>query len=155
MTEPTLTDWHTLYTTTRERFPDAPGLPEGYRISDHVDYGETVMQSGSRREGVLYITFCSLDTRAAFCVMLDWAMRFGAWWADQTPEFDDDYTIRGGENRCQAIYNSEKRLWAAYSSRLVSPGTETHAKQVWEDYSEHPSHHAAYFAAVQAIVGGE
>jgi hypothetical protein len=36
MTEPTLTDWHTLFTTVRERFPDAPGLPEGYfRISRH------------------------------------------------------------------------------------------------------------------------
>jgi hypothetical protein len=86
MTEPTLTDWHTLYTTTRERFPDAPGLPEHYRISDHVDYGETVMQSGSRREGVLYITFCSLDTHAALCVMLDWALRFGAWWGRRDTE---------------------------------------------------------------------
>jgi hypothetical protein len=156
MTEPTLTaeehpdspslsDWHTLYTTTRERFPECPCL--GPKTHPQNFYGTVRLFKSTP----VIVTDEPYPDSVCLMIWLDWAIRFGAWWADQTPEFDDDWTIRGGENRCQAIYNSEKRLWAAYSSRLVSPGTETHAKQVWEDYSEHPSHHAAYFAAVQAI----
>jgi hypothetical protein len=123
MTEPTLTDWHTLFTTVRERFPDAPGLPEGcdlFFITDH--------ESQMSIPGTLGSTLSS-DSTAALCIMLDWAIRFGAWWED----------VANGRDFSVFSINS-RWSWHCVEDQEFSFDAMSN------------THHAAYFAAVQAIV---
>jgi hypothetical protein len=129
MTEPTLTDWHTLFTTVRERFPDAPGLPEGYEfIVDDIG-GDSALFHSPR------LWLVPDDT--ALCVMLDWAIRFGAWWVQQ---------------RRKGAFSVE-HVWNYGWTVDVTDYTEKGANELLSTIggSTGWSHHAAYFAAAQAI----
>lgn len=120
MTDPTPTDWDTLYTTVRQRFPDAPGLPDEFSFD--LDDGVITEDLGCGAEHFH-------NDYAVLCIMLDWAMRFGAWWFD-----------RGGANYFDVT--DEGGYW---SSSVESESTDMKREH-------HASHHAAYFAAVQAVV---
>ena len=120
---PSLSDWHTLYTTTRERFPDGPGLPDGYKWAEGADEDSRVVHWS-------YNLNTWLPKHAALCVMLDWAIRFGAWWER-----------RDAGNRSVVVrLDIQGWTWSVRNEY----GTRT----TWDHL---PSHHAAYFAAVQAI----
>ena len=132
MTEPPLTDWHTLLTTVRARFPDAPGLPDEFSFD---------LDDGVLREDIGWGEEHFHNDYAALCVMLDWAMRFGAWWTQQR---------RKRELVVEHVWNYG---WTVD----VTDYTEKGAKEILSTIGELTewSHHAAYFAAVQAIVGDE
>jgi hypothetical protein len=129
MDDPTLTDWRALYTTTRERFPDAPGLPEGYSfVPDDIDGGSAL----------LYEPYLQVEpSDAALCVMLDWAIRFGAWWVQQR---------RKGAFSVEHVWNYG---WTVDVTDYTERGVEEILSTIGG--STGWSHHAAYFAAAQAI----
>jgi hypothetical protein len=140
MTEPTLTDWHTLFTTVRERFPDAPGLPEGYFLVPHL-------KAFPEKGYSLYFGFSEdppewghfVPYTVALCVMLDWAMRFGAWWTLSDP-------------KCEINISPEDHVWSVdvYHRRNIEDRGRLMAGLLLS--ADFKSHHAAYFEAVQAVV---
>jgi hypothetical protein len=136
MTEPTLTaeehpdspslsDWHTLYTAVLERFPDAPVLPQRYLF---VPPPRASPEDGLRFVHWTYNLNTWFPKHAALCVMLDWATRFGAWWESSA------------EKNVLSVYSGAGG-WSWWSKTAT---TEKRGRGK-------VSHHAAYFAAVQAI----
>lgn len=132
MTEPTLSYWHTLYTTTRERFPDAPGLPEDYEFVVDDMAGDSALLHSP------YLRLVPDDT--ALCIILDWAMRFGAWWVLSDP-------------KCEITISPVDHVWSVdvYHRRDIEDRGRLLAGLLLS--ADFKSHHAAYFAAVKAIAG--
>jgi hypothetical protein len=132
VTDPTLTEWHALLASARERFPDAPGLPQMYffvpppKAFPEDGYILHFGLSEDPPERGYFVPHAS-----ALCVMLDWAIRFGAWWEDAASA--RDFSV---------FSISSRWFWSCDNYQDFS----------FESMSD--THHAAYFAAVQAIVGG-
>jgi hypothetical protein len=140
MTEPTLTakehpdspslsDWHALFTTVRERLPDAPGLTDEFSFD---------LDDGVLREDLGLGAEYYHSGYTALCVMLDWAMRFGAWWVLSDP-------------KCEIDISPIDHVWSVdvYNRRNIEDTGRLLSGILLS--ANFKSHHAAYFAAVQAI----
>lgn len=93
-TNPTLADFAAALDRIRERWPDAPGLPEGYYFKDIGGIGT-----------VLYLEYppASADLvakHAALALCVTTAMEIGAWWVQR------DYG-----NRSQFVYAGDCQWW--------------------------------------------
>lgn len=127
MTEPTLADWHSLYMDFRSRWREGPGLPTDCDLF-FINDDESQMSIPDTNGSVL-----SSSNPAALCIMLDWAMRAGAWWEDQ-------------QSNAFCVTYERDGVWSWSIYTKTSHDSE---------HGNCPTHHSAYFAAISAAVEQE
>lgn len=86
-TDPTLADFARLLAKAKERWPDAPGLPEGYKIAH--GRGMAAMFAPNAET--------ALPDEAALALCITTAMEIGAWWEEHHGHVFHIYSIHGTE----------------------------------------------------------
>ena len=124
MPDPTLEEWHALYTAFREKFPEGPELSDGTKW--WKDAGYRWLYDQERHDP----TESPHTNHAAICIMLDWAMRAGAWWV-QDGKAEGALSV--------GFHRSGIRPWCVSEAGFTI------------GLGQSDSHHAAYYAAIKAI----
>lgn len=134
MTNPTLEDWHALYTAFREKFPEGPRLLEtdNERLVwlEYSDFQSVRIGVRWKDSTASHGQAVMLPAETSKYVMLDWAMRAGAWWQDQ----------HGARYFDVVMHTSDRWSWSTEAEKRFNKKS-----------GDAGTHHAAYYAAIEAI----